>query len=163
VNYLTINELIDAAAKLEINLGTNPSRTIRYYMDFGLLQRPEIKYIGKIKRSVFSEEHLVTLMMITKFKQEGCSLKEIKEIMGSVVYWTDKGLEFMAPYIKANNIPVGIFIKDEPVTMIEITAFLLHFYECNKKNEVDFDILDMSFTTANGNPMAYSKLLLRVL
>ena len=100
---MNIDEFVHIAQNQGVELGKNPARTIRYYIDLGILRRPKIEQKGKVRRAVYTEEHLVQLMLISELKNEGRSLKEIKKRINESLYWSDEGLEFIAPFIKAKR------------------------------------------------------------
>jgi len=52
-------------------------RTIRYYIQQGLLERPE----GEKRGSYYTQEHLEQLLEIKKWQKEGLSLERIKELL----------------------------------------------------------------------------------
>ena len=58
-------------------LTETPKRTVRYYIQIGLLDRP----IGETKAAHYQTAHLDTLLRIRKFTQSGISLERIREIL----------------------------------------------------------------------------------
>lgn len=58
-----------------------PKRTIRYYIQQGLVDRP----IGEKRGAHYSQKHLDQLLTIQKWKDAGLSLERIKELL------SDKG------------------------------------------------------------------------
>lgn len=52
-------------------------RTIRYYIQQDLLERPE----GEKRGSYYTQEHLERLLEIKKWQKEGLSLERIKELL----------------------------------------------------------------------------------
>ncbi len=55
-----------------------PRRTIRYYIQIGLVDRP--KGVGRGAR--YTQRHLDQLLEIRKWQQAGLSLERIRELMG---------------------------------------------------------------------------------
>jgi DNA-binding transcriptional MerR regulator len=66
----TLDEL---AALVDIN-----TRTIRFYIQKGLVDRPE----GLAKGSFYTHRHLEQLLAIRKWKDAGLSLERIQELIG---------------------------------------------------------------------------------
>jgi len=58
-------------------LTETPKRTVRYYIQIGLLDRP----IGETKAAHYQISHLENLLRIRKFTQSGISLERIREIL----------------------------------------------------------------------------------
>ena len=54
-----------------------PKRTIRYYIQLELLERPQ----GEKRGSYYTQEHLEQLLEIKKWQKEGLSLERIKELL----------------------------------------------------------------------------------
>lgn len=54
-----------------------PRRTVRYYMQQGLLDRP----IGEKRAAYYTPRHLEQLLTIRKWQHAGLSLERIREIM----------------------------------------------------------------------------------
>ena len=52
-------------------------RTVRYYMQTGLVDRP----IGQKKAAHYTEQHLEQLLFISKWKKSGLSLERIGELL----------------------------------------------------------------------------------
>jgi len=52
-------------------------RTVRYYMQTGLVDRP----IGQKKAAHYTEQHLEQLLFISKWKKSGLSLDRISELL----------------------------------------------------------------------------------
>jgi DNA-binding transcriptional MerR regulator len=156
---LNIDELVHRAQGRGVELGKSPKRTVRYYIDLGILHRPEIEQRGKVRRNIYSEKHLVQLRLISELKKEGHSLAEIKEIINESLYWSDEGLEFMVPFIKANNIPPDEFRKGKPITKAEILVFLWNLKELKEKGEANLDIINKAFVDKNGKPIVIPQFL----
>ena len=55
-----------------------PRRTIRYYIQQGLLDRP----VGEKRAAHYTARHLEQLLTIRKWQQAGLSLERIREILG---------------------------------------------------------------------------------
>ncbi|MDN5327047.1 MAG: hypothetical protein PWP41_1743 [Moorella sp. (in: firmicutes)] len=149
---MTLNELAEAAARRGLDLGKNPARTIRYYIDRGLLEPPRIEYEGKVKRAVYSPDHLVALRIICGYKNKGYKLEAIKEKLKEPIYWSDEALEFMRPFIAANNYPADAFSKDRPVTWGEAVIFLARFLDTVKKGREDASLIKRAFLDRRGQP-----------
>ncbi len=156
---MNIDEFVHIAQNQGVELGKNPARTIRYYIDLGILRRPKIEQKGKVRRAVYTEEHLVQLMLISELKNEGRSLKEIKKRINESLYWSDEGLEFIAPFIKAKKIPSDEFRKGKPITKVEILSFFLYLKELSEKGEANLDITKKAFVDKNGEPIVIPKFL----
>ncbi len=58
-------------------LTETPKRTVRYYIQIGLLDKP----IGETKAAYYQTSHLDNLIRIRKFTQSGISLERIREIL----------------------------------------------------------------------------------
>ena len=56
-----------------------PRRTLRYYIQIGLLNRPQ----GAGRGSHYTAHHLEQLMEIRKWQQAGLSLERIRELLGA--------------------------------------------------------------------------------
>jgi len=149
---VTLNELAEAAVARGLDLGKNPARTIRYYIAKGLLEPPRIEYDGKIKRAVYSPEHLSALSLICKYKKKGYPLNVIREKIKEPPYWTEEALEFMQPFIMANNYPQDAFSRDKPVTREAMAVFLVHFVDAVKNGHKDLNFLEKAFVDKDGHP-----------
>lgn len=149
---MTLNELAELAVAEGLNLGKNPARTIRYYVAERLLDPPRIEYDGKIKRAVYSLDHLSALKLICKYKKKGYSLKVIREKIKEPPYWTKEALEFMRPFIVANNYPQDDFSEDKPVTRGAFAAFLVHLMDAVKNGHKDLDFLERAFVDKDSQP-----------
>ncbi|NSW84441.1 MAG: MerR family transcriptional regulator [Syntrophothermus sp.] len=149
---MTLNELAELAVATGLDLGKNPARTIRYYIAEGLLNPPRIEYDGKIKRATYSLDHLSALKLICKYKKKGYPLNVIREKMKEPPYWTEEALEFMQPFIMANDYPQDDFSRDKPVTRGALAAFLVHFMDAVKNGHKDLDFLERAFVDKDGQP-----------
>lgn len=58
-------------------LTETPKRTVRYYIQIGLLDRP----IGETKAAHYQTSHLESLLRIRKLTQSGISLERIREVL----------------------------------------------------------------------------------
>jgi len=65
-----------------------PRRTVRYYIQIGLVDRPE----GAGRGARYTEQHLDQLLDIRKWQKAGLSLDRIRELIGS-----DTGAATMPP------------------------------------------------------------------
>ena len=54
-----------------------PKRTVRYYIQLGLVSRP----IGESRAARYSSEHLNQLLRIKKLSEAGVSLERIREVL----------------------------------------------------------------------------------
>lgn len=54
-----------------------PPRTLRYYMQLGLVDRP----IGETRAAYYTGEHLDQLLQVRKWTQAGVSLERIRELL----------------------------------------------------------------------------------
>ena len=52
-------------------------RTVRYYMQLGLVPRP----IGEARAAYYTDEHLVRLLRIKQLSEAGVSLERIREVL----------------------------------------------------------------------------------
>lgn len=148
----SIHELANEAQKRGINLGTNPERTIRYYINIGLLDKPSVVQSGKKRFSVFNKEHLFRLNLINHFKKHGYTLKEIKKDLEGRVYWTDYGLKFISSF--KNEIPDHIFIKSKPITNEEMAFFTYKLLETEDIDSLQkINILCKSVVNSKGKPL----------
>lgn len=149
---MTLDEFIKEAEKNGIHFGKNPNRTIRYYVSTGLLEPPEINYKGKVKQSSYSENHLLKLKMISKYKKEGHTLAAINEMTKGNVYWSDEALQFMNPIIIAKNYPLDAFSKDKPITRAAFAAFINN---CIEEGRLSRDFLERFFVDKEGTPISF--------
>jgi len=53
-----------------------PRRTVRYYIQLGLVDRPQ----GETRAARYSQTHLDQLLLVKKWSQEGLSLERIREL-----------------------------------------------------------------------------------
>ncbi len=92
-----------------------PPRTVRYYVQLGLVDRP----IGETRAAYYTGEHLGQLLQIRKWSQAGVSLERIRELLqgappevparprgaGSVEVWSHlvvaEGVELMVDPARA--------------------------------------------------------------
>lgn len=58
-------------------LATLPKRTVRYYIQLGLVSRP----IGETRAASYAREHLEQLFAIQKWQKAGVSLERIAELL----------------------------------------------------------------------------------
>lgn len=54
-----------------------PERTVRYYIQLGLVDRPE----GETRAARYSQRHVEQLLEIRKWQQAGLSLERIRELL----------------------------------------------------------------------------------
>jgi len=54
-----------------------PKRTVRYYIQLGLVDRP----VGETRAAHYSSHHLEQLLLIRKWSQAGVSLERIRELL----------------------------------------------------------------------------------
>jgi DNA-binding transcriptional MerR regulator len=54
-----------------------PKRTVRYYMQLGLVDRP----IGETRAAQYAEDHLTQLLKIKKLTDAGVSLERIRDVL----------------------------------------------------------------------------------
>lgn len=148
---LDIVELANEADKNGIALGKNPTRTIRYYISIGLLQKPSIEQSGKKRISYFHVEHLYKLKLIDFYKKKGLSLREIGELLKNKIYWTKQGLAFIEQY--RNEIPEDSFLADKPITNGEFAFFYNKFINKVKSGEMDFKFLFEVFANEKGGSL----------
>ena len=149
---MTLNELAAAATHEGLDLGNNPARTIRYYINKGLLEPPRIEYEGKVKRAIYSSYHLTVLHLICEYKKRGYRLEMIKDKIKEPLYWSEEALKFMRPFIAANNYPADAFSRDRPATMEETAVFLTHYLEVVKMSHQDTRLIETAFVDRKGQP-----------
>ena len=87
--FIGVKELSDAAVKILRQVGPSQEkatvaeypneRTIRYYLSEGLLPSPSDK---RSQASVFSYEHLLTLLVIKKLQADGLPISIIRTLLG---------------------------------------------------------------------------------
>lgn len=58
-------------------LSDTPKRTVRYYIQIGLVDRP----IGETKAAYYLTEHLDQLLKVRQLSQAGISLERIREVL----------------------------------------------------------------------------------
>lgn len=145
---MDINELANEAIKRKINLGTNPVRTIRYYINIGTLQRPEIIQSGKRRSSEYNIDHLVRLNFINYYKNKGLSLQEIKNKVDEKLFWSDFSLNIIEEY--RDEIPPDAFKKDKPATRAEL-AFFLSKKLLSEKESLSLEELKKVLIDKDGN------------
>lgn len=147
---LTLNDLLVAIKEKGLDLGANPARTLRYYISRGLLSSPEIRYNGKTKQAIYSQDHLSTLQLICEYKIKGYKLDEIKEKIQEPIYLTDQALEFLNDTIKENNYPHEAFRKDKPLTRAEMAVIIYHLYQAIINGKVKWNLLNEFFVDGSG-------------
>ena len=54
-----------------------PKRTVRYYIQIGLVDRPE----GETRAARYTQKHLEQLLAIRRWTQDGLSLERIRELL----------------------------------------------------------------------------------
>ena len=54
-----------------------PKRTVRYYIQLGLVSRP----VGEARAAKYTSEHLTQLLKIKEFSSAGVSLQRIREVL----------------------------------------------------------------------------------
>lgn len=54
-----------------------PKRTVRYYIQLGLVSRP----VGEARAAKYTSEHLTQLLKIKEFSAAGVSLQRIREVL----------------------------------------------------------------------------------
>jgi DNA-binding transcriptional MerR regulator len=59
-------------------LAALPKRTVRYYIQLGLLDRP----VGETRGAHYLQSHLETLLRIRQLTEAGISLERVREILG---------------------------------------------------------------------------------
>jgi DNA-binding transcriptional MerR regulator len=59
-------------------LAALPKRTVRYYIQLGLLDRP----VGETRGAHYLQSHLEALLRIRQFTEAGLSLERVREILG---------------------------------------------------------------------------------
>ena len=148
---MDIKDFVSRANNSNIDLGSNPVRTIRYYISIGILQKPEIVQIGKKRKSYFNDEHFSQLRIINHYKKQGLSLQEIKDRINGTIFWSDEALRLIEKY--RNEIPADVFKKYKPVTREEMAFFISRFFL--NENDSNLNIKDYSiyFVDKDGKPL----------
>ena len=54
-----------------------PARTVRYYIQLGLVARP----VGETRAAYYTQEHLEQLLQVRQWTRAGLSLERIRELM----------------------------------------------------------------------------------
>jgi DNA-binding transcriptional MerR regulator len=76
------NETPPAANRLSLDelctLANLPRRTVRYYIQLGLVDRP----IGETRAAYYTGRHLEQLLTIRKWTEAGLSLERVRELLG---------------------------------------------------------------------------------
>lgn len=87
-----------------------PKRTVRYYIQIGLVDRPE----GETRAARYTQKHLEQLLAIRRWTQEGLSLERIRELLSGTTQ-TPPGrpdrsgtVEIWSRFILAEGVEVGI-------------------------------------------------------
>ncbi|AGL02306.1 MerR family transcriptional regulator [Desulfoscipio gibsoniae] len=155
----SIFELADEAQKHQINLGTSPVRTIRYYINKEILDKPNIVQMGKKRVSQFDDEHLYKLKIVDYYKKQGLTLEEIRKTLEEHIFWSDFGLEHIKNFMSDIYNP-NLYSKTKPITREALAYFLLKLI---KNKDLDKDevikILRKSVVDANGKSAAEIPLL----
>lgn len=132
---MDIIKITKEAEKKGIDLGSNPIRTIRYYISFGLLEKPQLEQVGKKRFLMFRNEHLMQLETINQLKKQGMSLKDIKEKINDMVFWSDYALNLIDEY--REEIPEGSFRKGKPIIRQEMAFFISRFFMDDSKERLN--------------------------
>ena len=149
---LKIQELAREATSRGINLGKNPVRTIRYYTHIGLLNRPDIERVGSANVAEYSDEYLSILDVIERYKQQGYSLAEIRDLLQQLMYWSQRAVDFMKPIIEAKGYPKDAFCTDVPITRESLAVFLDCTADALMEGTIAKDFFDSSFVDRDGQP-----------
>lgn len=147
---MDIIEFANTASKHEIDLGTNPIRTIRYYISIGILGKPEIVQAGKKRISQFNDELLIQLKIINHLKKQGMSLHEIKDKINGMIFWSDDALKLIENY--RDQIPEDAYRRDKPITRREMAFFLAKILDENRSHLNKEDIKKY-FVDKDNNPL----------
>ena len=79
---VSINTVMNTETRYTIDelaaLAELPRRTVRYYLQQGLLDRP----IGEKRAAYYTPRHLEQLLTIRKWQHAGLSLERIRDILG---------------------------------------------------------------------------------
>lgn len=79
---VSINTVMNTETRYSIDelaaLAELPRRTVRYYLQQGLLDRP----IGEKRAAYYTTHHLEQLLTIRKWQHAGLSLERIRDILG---------------------------------------------------------------------------------
>ncbi|MCC5863203.1 MAG: MerR family transcriptional regulator, partial [Gammaproteobacteria bacterium] len=85
-------------------LANVPRRTVRYYIQRGLLDRP----IGETRAAYYTEAHLQQLLQIRKWTEAGLSLEAIRELLA------DDGQADRLPAPRAGSVTVKSHLVVSP-------------------------------------------------
>jgi len=148
---MDIIKFAEEIKKNNIDLGTNPIRTIRYYINMGILQKSQITQLGKKRISDFNEDHIIQLKIVNDLKKQGLSLDEIKDKMNQMIYWSDLALNIIEKYRK--EIPDDAFQKNKPITREEMAFFLDRFILGDDTLKISIDDMKEYIVDKNGRPI----------
>lgn len=149
---LKIQELAREASSRGINLGKNPVRTIRYYTSIGLLDRPDIERVGSTNVAEYSDDYLSILDIIERYKQQGYSLAEIRDLLQQLMYWSQSAVDFMKPIVESKGYPKDAFRTDVPITRESLAVYLVCTEDALMEGRLTRDFFDSSFVDKNGQP-----------
>src|ERR1700739_1033924 len=79
---MTIEEIIKEAKRRKIDLGTDPAKTIKFYIKLGFISEPtsgKKDTRGKAAKLYYPESTLDKLVQIKALKSQGLSLDEIRD------------------------------------------------------------------------------------
>lgn len=92
MNSLSMDELC--------SLADLPRRTVRYYIQIGLLDRPE----GETRAARYGQAHLERLLRIRRWSAQGLSLERIRGLLAEADAEPVSGLGAVAPRSRAGTI-----------------------------------------------------------
>jgi len=103
-----------------------PKRTVRYYMQLGLVDRP----IGETRAAHYTGRHLEQLLRIKQLSDAGVSLDRIREVLSGVqapVPMRQKragSIEVRSHLFVANGIEIQIAPEEAGMTPAQVRAFV---------------------------------------
>ena len=156
-----LSEFIEKAERLGVVFRKNPARTIRYYINLGVLGHPEIVQVGKKRVQCFNNDHLVRLQLISYYKAQGYSLAKINEHFNDQLYWTKEGIEFITPFIAERSIPDSILKSGSIVTRGSMFLLLSLLLKLNEEKKEDIPNIGMFFSDKKGDPFVLPDFVLR--
>ena len=101
-------------------------RTVRYYMQLGLVDRP----IGETRAALYVSHHLDQLLQVKKLTESGVSLERIREVMagGETPVPTQQrrpgSIEVRSHLFVAPGIEIQISPKEAGMTPEQVRAFI---------------------------------------
>lgn len=146
---LTRRELAEEAAKLGIDLGANPTRTIKYYHDLGLL-KAQITQQGSYRRALYPDSSLTLLSIIREELKSGKTLMQIRAGLHESIYLSPEGRQFLEQY--RGQYPEDAFAPAKPVTREEFAFFVYRAIEALGPTKA-WQLVLQAFVRPGGGPV----------